>query len=243
LLAALPRLHTLTLTNLRGEVDWSALGALRNLASLAITVSAREHMGTTSASIRNMGLLGVEITDGLVDALRRLKTLRVAELELASLEQVRRLAAAGVNVMAAVGDSDETLGVVHRDPSSGRYSLGLNLAGAFDVETNLEAEGLLRELLDSHGADLGARVEFDTEAGAVWMNSDSRHVLERISRSREQAPAVTSSSQAASSASSGRLGADELLGRSSTPTVSEPQSAPAPRRGPSAVYAGSTSTR
>jgi hypothetical protein len=40
--------------------------------------------------------------------------------------------------------------------------------------------GLLSELLDSHGADLGARVEFDTEAGAVWMNSDSRHVLERI---------------------------------------------------------------
>jgi hypothetical protein len=141
LLSAVPNLETLTLTDLRGEVDWSALGALRNLASLAITVSAREHMGTTSASIRTMGLLGVEITDGLVDALRRLKTLRVAELELASLEQVRRLAAAGVNVMAAVGDSDETLGVVHRDPSSGRYSLGLNLAGAFDVETNLEAEG------------------------------------------------------------------------------------------------------
>jgi hypothetical protein len=70
--------------------------------------------------------------------------------------------------------------VVHRVPSSGVYSLGLNLASVFDVETSLEAEERLRELLDSHGADLGAPVEFDTEAGAVWMNSDSRHVLERI---------------------------------------------------------------
>lgn len=58
------------------------------------------------------------------------------------------------------------------------YSLGLDLAESLQIETNVEAETRLIELLHARAPELLDALRFDTESSAVWLVSERRDVLE-----------------------------------------------------------------
>jgi hypothetical protein len=77
---------------------------------------------------------------------------------------------------------DDALGVIARfgGPTGDVFTLGLNLASRYGLETNYDAEEQLISALRSARPELLEAIQFDTEAGAVWMNSTSREALERL---------------------------------------------------------------
>jgi hypothetical protein len=58
------------------------------------------------------------------------------------------------------------------------YSLGLDLAESLQIETNVEAETRLIELLHARAPEGLDALRFDTESSAVWLVSERRDVLE-----------------------------------------------------------------
>jgi hypothetical protein len=50
-----------------------------------------------------------------------------------------------------------------------RFSVALDLAEDWELETNYDAEERLMEILLAGDPELYARLEWDTEAGAVWV--------------------------------------------------------------------------
>jgi hypothetical protein len=64
----------------------------------------------------------------------------------------------------------------HRD----YFSVGIDLAGEWDLETNVEAEKSLRELLERQVPALAPAVAYDTESSAVWLLASDRETLEQV---------------------------------------------------------------
>jgi hypothetical protein len=72
-------------------------------------------------------------------------------------------------------DRPAALGVVH-----GGVTIGLDLAGEWSLETNVEAEVRLRTLLATAAPALARAVEYDTESSAVWIVAPDRATLDAV---------------------------------------------------------------
>jgi hypothetical protein len=69
----------------------------------------------------------------------------------------------------------------HPAGASARYSLGLDVAGAWGMETNVDAEILLVDLLRESAPEIAERIRFDSESQAVWLLSDHMADLRSVS--------------------------------------------------------------
>jgi hypothetical protein len=76
------------------------------------------------------------------------------------------------------------LGVIleHKTAGGMEFSVGLDLAGQWDLETNIEAERKLVRLLQEQAPDIADRLRFDTESSAVWVVARQRGDLEAVQR-------------------------------------------------------------
>lgn len=74
------------------------------------------------------------------------------------------------------------LGEVVKVPGDGRFSVGIDAAELWDVESNHVAEEILLDALSRRDPALLGRIEFDTENGAVWVDADRREDLEAVQR-------------------------------------------------------------
>jgi hypothetical protein len=61
-----------------------------------------------------------------------------------------------------------------------RFSVAFDLAETWDLETNSEAEGLLRRELRRRAPALLDRLGFDSESRSVWLEAEHREDLEAI---------------------------------------------------------------
>lgn len=61
-----------------------------------------------------------------------------------------------------------------------RYSVALDLASRWDVGNNYDAEERLMGLIAAHDPGLANRLEWDTEADAVWIRATEQVDLERV---------------------------------------------------------------
>jgi hypothetical protein len=57
------------------------------------------------------------------------------------------------------------------------FSVGVDLAGDWELESNIEAESRLRALLTREAPELARRVSHDTESSAVWLIAAERALL------------------------------------------------------------------
>jgi hypothetical protein len=71
----------------------------------------------------------------------------------------------------------------HGDGSAGSYfSVGIDVAARWSLETNLEGEIALRDLLHRTIPEVAARLTYDTESAAVWVLDPRRTDLEQVLR-------------------------------------------------------------
>jgi hypothetical protein len=135
----------------------------------------------SAPAVRAVAVLGASIGDDLIEALlQRRSSMEIADLDLATREQILELRRGGVNATSLAGD--DRLGAIAQfvGPTGESFSLGLNLASRFGLETNYDAEERLIASLRAARPELLEVLEFDTEAGAVWMNSTSHDALREV---------------------------------------------------------------
>ena len=114
----------------------------------------------------------------------RLEQVTLTPRSPAQARRLRREIPGDVDAVLLLDDDPPVLNSIneHPDPKGGEYSLGLDLAQTWDLETNIEAEGELRRLLAERAPDLLQAVRFDTESSAVWLLSCRREDLERVAQ-------------------------------------------------------------
>jgi hypothetical protein len=81
------------------------------------------------------------------------------------------------------------------EPKSGvtdRFSMGFDLAEMWGLETNPEAEALLRRELRARSPKLLRRLGFDTESGAVWIDAAAADDLSTVQTAIEAIAAARS---------------------------------------------------
>jgi hypothetical protein len=57
------------------------------------------------------------------------------------------------------------------------FSVGIDLAGDWELESNIDAESRLRALLTREAPELARRLSYDTEGSAVWLIAAERALL------------------------------------------------------------------
>ena len=166
-------------------IDFGALEALEHLrlmtsASVPVDVS----WAPRRDRLRGLGLQGFFIPEGAEEPLCECTQLRSVGITTLTKSQyarlVDRLPAADVFMPFWDGEGVAPLGVVF-EPEPGvtdQFSVGLDLAGTWDFETNSEAEALLRRELRRRAPALLEALAFDSESSAVWLVADRREDLD-----------------------------------------------------------------
>ena len=188
-LEALVHLRILVIDDLRGAVDYGPLQRLPALEYLSITargdagrqVAAADLSGLTRLCVLKLFLLGeaVVLDAPWLTALPRLDHFTPAS-------RAQRTSAMTSEIGSVVTDLNDMgvakLGTIfeHGADDELAYSLGLDLAESFQLETNLEAEVRLIDALRIRAPELLEGLQFDTESSAVWLISKRREVLEAV---------------------------------------------------------------
>ncbi len=182
-LAALSGLRSLNLVGLRAAHDLSPLAGLRNLERVRV---ARAGMGDDVhvASVRPLAALdrleevvlsGTVIDDGDLSPVAELPRLRKLVIYQASGPVVENLRARpGLELIEYSGASAPAAtvhGLPIRQASDKSWYLRADLTDRLRVETNFDAEGMVREAVTGRSDHLGRRLSFDTEAGAVEISA------------------------------------------------------------------------
>ena len=158
-LTQLRRLFLVTKAGARQPLDLSWVDALQRLERLAVD--------------------GFVVTNDDLQRLNALPVLGRALLPARSPAQ-GRWARTTLGHQIEVREDAQVLDRIHDHTATGDsepYSLGIDLAEQWELETNVEAEQRLRRLLDEHAPALARRVSFDTESGAVWLVAAQREDL------------------------------------------------------------------
>jgi hypothetical protein len=158
------RLSTMTKTPMR-------LGWLEQLAELDILVL--HGFVIQDADVARVGRVGA-----------RLGQITLTPRSPAQARWLGREIPNDVYVSLLLDDDPPLLNSIHEHPhpKGTEYSLGIDLAQTWDLETNIEAEGELRRLLAKRAPDLLETIRFDTESSAVWLLSSRREDLERVAQ-------------------------------------------------------------
>jgi hypothetical protein len=208
---ALERLHGVR--TLRLEVADAAaaaavaaldFGALAALEMLTLVTSAPTPLDVAWAPrlerLVRILVQGFFVPVGREQPLCDAPALRHIDITTLTMEQYRRLSACRPDAAVLYPASDEeqsraALGVV-LEPERGvtdRFSVGFDLAEMWSLETNPEAEALLRRELRARFPELLPRLGFDTESGAVWIDAAAsddlatvRTVVEAIAAARSR---------------------------------------------------------
>jgi len=205
-LRGLPRLADVELVGLQRLHDVTDLGSLPSLRRLAVTRAGFDFQDivhidslrplSAARRLEELVLEGTIVDDqdlaplSDLPALRRVTLFGIHEKVVEALRRSRP--DIEVTWRPPVDAPGERVGVVFlRPPTNGlpRWWIREDLTKTFRMRTNAEAEARLRVALAREDPALPARVNFDTEADAVYVDgpieSDLRtvaHVIERIAR-------------------------------------------------------------
>lgn len=168
-------------------IDFGRLPVLEALTLLAdVPIPVDVSWAPRLQRLRNLGMQGFFLPDGAETALCEAPTLRRVGLTTLTMAQYERLSMclpeANIAYPLQPGEELAPHGVVF-EPEPGTqqpFSVGFDLAGTWDLETNAEAEALLRRELRRRAPDLLERSTFDTESDAVWLLSHRREDLDQV---------------------------------------------------------------
>ena len=133
--------------------------------------------------LHKLGMLvldGFVIADADIERLRALPALRRVSFTPRSPAQAQL---ADSCLPVSFGIEFPPQGHIFEHPQShgsAEYSVGIDLAGQWDIETNLDAEERLRRLLARRDPELAARLAYDTESSAVWLLAANHADLEAV---------------------------------------------------------------
>ncbi|HUQ83197.1 MAG TPA: hypothetical protein VM076_18740 [Gemmatimonadaceae bacterium] len=190
-LAGLPRLREITFTGLENAHDLTPLGTLPALARLHIAQAGIDYRSivhvhsivplANAQALEELTMHYTIIDDGDASPLAALPKLRRVTLygELGHTVEALRAARPDVAVAwsAPLNAPGEKVGVVYvRPPVDGnaRWWISEDLTKLLSTSTNADAERRLVHTLRSENPELLARLEFDTEASAVYALAPSR---------------------------------------------------------------------
>jgi hypothetical protein len=132
--------------------------------------------------LRQITLSGFALTDSAVPRLAAASSLRSVTFQPTGAAQLATLRAAmpGANVSSLDAGGPPYDQVIATQTDRGVvFSLALDAAEELGVETNVEAEDVLRDVMSERGLEL-AGLEFDTESAAVWLVSPQREHLDAV---------------------------------------------------------------
>jgi Leucine-rich repeat (LRR) protein len=206
-LAELPRLSRLTLIYPDAVNDFGLLGRLAGLRQLELMLGDDTDSGrlpsigflSSLAQLEELRLFNVDIEDRRLDPLFELPSLRRVHLTGnvgPNVDDLRRRRPELDLEIHMVGDPEGRVhvGPVHYEPpfdGVGRWAIYQSLADLLGVEANVQAESRIRAELLRRDPQLLARIQFDSEAGAVGVyaasESDIRAVAGLVRRMIGQA--------------------------------------------------------
>jgi hypothetical protein len=167
-------------------VDFSRFPALRSLTLGADTRRPVQLHSPWKVTLVDLNLMGFTLTDAdLERVLAAAAQMRSFGFTPTSHRQ-RELARAafgedGMSVHGKFGWHLAPDDTIFSDPGGQPpYSLVVDLAESWDLETNLDAEELLAERIEAADPDLAGRIRFDTESSAVRVVSMRREDLEFV---------------------------------------------------------------
>jgi hypothetical protein len=184
-LAALPRLRSLRLIGLKAAHDLSALGGLRMLERLEVSRAGTEESDIVHIdSVRPLAglgrltevvLFGTVIDDGDLTPLATLPGLRRLGLYRVDGPVVEELRARPELELIVMGGPSAAAAVIHglpiRPAPDKSWYARANLTERLGVDTNYDAEQIVREAVTRRDGELARRLSFDTEASAVTISA------------------------------------------------------------------------
>jgi hypothetical protein len=166
------------------SIDFGRLSRLRELRLSVDGARVQISLGWLGSmqKLRWLTLANFVVDDEGLDALCEARSLEGVFFTPLSPVQTARLADGrpGLRVTTMEDEGVAPLGTIIEHGRE--YSLGLDLAGMWDLETNIEAEERLVAELRARLPEVAGRVRYDTESSAVWVLSERRQDLEAVER-------------------------------------------------------------